>query len=158
PPRSYSMGRKDRLHMRRPARWTLTVAVALALFTAIPTDGAAAPSMVPNPICVGEDVLYNPGNGEDIVVPSGYRGSVFAKNLNFPTAVAFRGNKGSFEVFVLESGHGLPSICNNEESPLVGGVTSPTNPFTPDILVFDKNGTQIRGPLAKPSSGMESLQ
>src|SRR5260370_31956331 len=105
--------------MRPHARWALMFAVALVLFTALPTSVAAA--MVPNPLCPGEDVLYNPGNGEDIVVPSGYKVSVFVKDLNFPTAVAFRGNKNSFEVFVLESGHGLPSKCNNEQSPLVAG-------------------------------------
>ena len=113
---------------------------------------------VGNPICPVEVVDYNPGNGEDIVVPSGYNVSVFAKNLNFPTAVAFRGNKNNFEVYVLESGHGLPSRCNDETSAIVGDVTSSTNPFTPDILVFNQNGTLLRGPLAKPSSGPDSLQ
>src|SRR6266498_4656033 len=113
---------------------------------------------VANPVCPVETVQYNPGNGEDIVVPSGYKVSVFAKDLNFPTAVAFKGNKNQFEVYVLESGHGLPSICNDEESATVGGVSSPTNPFTPDILVFDQNGGLVRGPLAKPSSGPDSLQ
>ena len=121
-----------------------------------PSSGAA--STVGNPICPVEAVAYNPGNGEDIVVPSGYNVSVFAKNLNFPTAVAFKGNKNHFEVYVLESGHGLPSRCNDETSATVGGVTSSTNPFTPDILVFNQNGSLLRGPLAKPSSGPDSLQ
>jgi hypothetical protein len=89
---------------------------------------------------------------------------VFAKDLNFPTAVAVRStgqgngpNKGTtFEVYVLESGHGLPSKCNDETA-WPGGVSSATNPFTPDILVFDQNGALLRGPLAKPSSGNASL-
>jgi len=114
--------------------------------------------MVGNPACAGEDVLFNPGNGEDIVVPSGFRVEVFAKGLNFPTAVAFRGNAKRFEVFVLESGHGLPSRCNNETLAVFGGEFSLTNPFTPDILVFNESGTLIRGPLAKPTAPGVGLQ
>ncbi len=111
-----------------------------------------------NPLCPGEDVFFNPGNGENIVVPPGFQVSVFAKGLNFPTAVAFRGDGSRFEVFVLESGHGLPSRCNDETSSVVGGEFSATNPFTPDILVFNESGRLIRGPLAKPtgSGGRQS--
>jgi len=61
-------------------------------------------------------------------------------------------------VFVLESGHGLPSRCNDETSPVVGGELSATNPFTPDILVYDESGHLIRGPLAKPTAGGGGLQ
>src|SRR6266571_3165001 len=111
-----------------------------------------------NPICACEDVFFNPGNGENIVVPSGFEVSVFKSGLNFPTAVAFRGNRQRFEVFVLESGHGLPSRCNDETSSVVGGELSATNPFTPDILVFDQSGNRIRGPLAKPTTSGAGLQ
>ena len=142
--------------MRLHARSVVVFVAALALCSASPKSVAAA--TVANPICTNNTALYNPDQGQDIVVPPGYAVSVFAKDLNFPTAVAFRGNKNNFEVYVLESGHGLPSRCNDETSAVVGGVTSPTNPFTPDILVFDQNGTLIRGPLAKPSSALPSLQ
>jgi hypothetical protein len=67
-----------------------------------------------------------------------------------PTGIAFRKAGAGFEVYVLESGHGLPSACN-DESTMPGGTFSPTNPFTPDILVFDQNGNKIRGPLGKPT-------
>lgn len=140
--------------MQFHVRWTFSLVAALCLSLPLPVSAAT----VANPVCPAEAVLYNPANGEDIVLPSGYKVSVFAKNLNFPTAVAFKGNKNKFEVYVLESGHGLPSICNDETSAAVGGVSSPTNPFTPDILVFDQNGAPVRGPLAKPSSGPDSLQ
>ncbi len=113
---------------------------------------AAFAATVANPECPVEAVSYNPGGGEDIVLPSGYKVSVFAKDLNMPTAVAFKGNRNHFEVYVLESGHGLPSKCNDETSAAVGGVFSPTNPFTPDILVFDQNGNKIAGPLGKPTA------
>src|SRR6266478_1850506 len=86
------------------------VTVSFALVLALPTLATAAG----NPLCPGEDVFFNPGNGENIVVPSGFAVSVFKSGLNFPTAVAFRGNRDHFEVFVLESGHGLPSRCNDE--------------------------------------------
>src|SRR2546427_1872296 len=123
------------------------VTVSFALVLALPTLATAAG----NPLCPGEDVFFNPGNGEHIVVPSGFRVSVFKSGLNFPTAVAFRGDARRFEVFVLESGHGLPSRCNDETSSVVGGELSATNPFTPDILVFNESGRLIRGPLAKPT-------
>src|SRR5712691_3235975 len=140
-------GRVDRF------RWLLLTALLLTL----PTFAAAA-AQVGNPNCPGEEVFYNPGNGKDIVVPPGFKVSVFAKGLNFPTAVAFRGNASRFEVSVLESGHGLPSRCNDETSSVVGGEFSPANPFTPDILVFNESGQLIRGPLAKPTAGGGGLQ
>src|SRR5881628_2203148 len=114
----------------------LLVSVALALLLTLPNLVTAA--TVVNPLCPTEDAFFNPGNGEDIVVPLGFTVSVFKSGLNFPTAVAFRGNAKKFDVFVLESGHGLPSPpCNDETSAVVGGAFSSTNPFTPDILVFD---------------------
>jgi len=134
----------------------LPVAVLFALVLTLPTLATAQTRG--NPICAGEDVFFNPGNGENIVVPSGFEVSVFKSGLNFPTAVAFRGNRQRFEVFVLESGHGLPSRCNDETSSVVGGEFSATNPFTPDILVFDQSGNRIRGPLAKPTASGGGLQ
>jgi len=134
-------------------------AVAAALFLAgIAVVPPAALADASNPVCPAETVFFDPGHGQDIVVPSGFEVSVFAKGLNFPTAVAFRGDGRQFEVFVLESGHGLPSRCNDETSTLVGGELSATNPFTPDILVFDQSGNRIRGPLAKPTTSGVGLQ
>ena len=49
------------------------------------------------------------------------------------------------------SGHGLPSVCNEQDS-FGSGQFDPKNPFTPDILVFDDAGKLIRGPLAKPTA------
>src|SRR5713101_704857 len=134
----------------------LLVTVLLALVLTPPTLATAQTRG--NPLCPGEDVFFNPGNGENIVVPPGFTVSVFKSNLNFPTAVAFRGNRDRFDVFVLESGHGLPSRCNDETSAVVGGELSATNPFTPDILVFDQSGNRIRGPLAKPTKSGVGLQ
>jgi len=128
-------------------RW-LVLTVAFALLLSLPHLVTAA--TVVNPLCSGEDVTFNPGNGEDIVVPPGFKVSVFVKGLNAPTAVAFRGNAKKFEVFVLESGHGLPSICNDEEAFQTAHPSAP-NPFTPDILVFDQSGRKIAGPLGKPT-------
>src|SRR5213596_1844064 len=132
------------------------VTVSFALVLTVPALATAQTKG--NPLCSGEDVFFNPGNGEHIVVPSGFRVSVFKSGLNFPTAVAFRGDARRFEVFVLESGHGLPSRCNDETSSVVGGEFSATNPFTPDILVFDQSGNRIRGPLAKPTTSGAGLQ
>ena len=117
---------------------------------------ATQAATVANPLCLSETALFNPGNGEDIVVPAGFRVSVFASGLNFPTGIAFRlkgeyGQPKEFEVYVLESGHGLPSRCNDQTA-FGAGNFDPANPFTPDILVFDQKGTKIRGPLGKPSA------
>ncbi len=121
------------------------------------TPPGASAAIVANAACPVETVFFDPGNGQDIVVPEGYKVEVFATGLNFPTAIAFKGNKGKFDVFVLESGRGLPSRCNNNvpEPPLdpnaFGGKFSPNNPMTPDILVFDDKGTKTAGPIGKPT-------
>src|SRR6185437_14666289 len=101
--------------------------------------------------------LFDPGNGEDIVVPDGYTVSVFKAGLNFPTGIAFKGDANSFEVYVLESGHGLPSVCN-DESTFGSGATDPKNPFTPDIVIFDQSGAPVRGPLGKPTANGGGFQ
>jgi len=132
------------------------VTVSFALVLTVPTLATAQTKG--NPLCPGEDVFFDPGHGQDIVVPQGFEVSVFAKGLNFPTAVAFRGDARRFDVFVLESGHGLPSRCNDETSSVVGGQFSAINPFTPDILVFDESGRVIRGPLAKPTGDNKGVQ
>src|SRR2546422_139473 len=132
------------------------VTVSFALVLTVPTLATAQTRG--NPLCPGEDVFFNPGYGEHIVVPSGFRVSVFKSGLNFPTAVAFRGDARRFEVFVLAAAHGLASRCNDETSSVVGGELSATNPFTPDILVFDQSGNRLRGPLAKPTTSGAGLQ
>jgi len=68
-----------------------------------------------------------------------------------PTGIAFRGDAKHFQVFVLESGHGLPSVCN-DQSKIGSGDFDKTNPFTPDVLVFDEKGKQIGAPLGKPTA------
>ena len=106
-------------------------------------------------------------------MPKGYNVSLFKGGLNFPTGIAFRRTKhpgkdgfdydfdpdGSdhFEVYVLESGHGLPSRCNEQDS-FGSGQFDPTNPFTPDVLVFDQHGKLVRGPLGKPTTAGGGLQ
>jgi glucose/arabinose dehydrogenase len=132
-------------HIRRLAYLAGILASTLPVF--------AEAATVANPNCPAEAVAFNPGNGEDIVVPPGFKVSVFASGLNFPTGIAFfmKGGSKEFEVYVLESGHGLPSRCN-EQGSFGSGAFDPANPFTPDILVFDQTGKKIRGPLGKPSA------
>ena len=109
--------------------------MAIAPVVALP--GIASAAIVANPLCPDNTAIFEPDSGKDIVVPPGYTVSVFKAGLNFPTGIAFRGNSQNFEVYVLESGHGLPSVCN-EQSNFGTGDFDPTNPFTPDVLVFDK--------------------
>lgn len=109
-------------------------------------------AVVSNPLCPAETALYDPGNGQDINVPAGYRVSVFASGLNFPTGIAFRatGEEG-FEVYVLESGHGLPAGNNcNDEATFQQKFPGQFNPFTPDIRVYSSGGRLLRT-LGKPT-------
>lgn len=139
---------------RRNAMLLGSAAVVLAAMM----PAAAGAATVANPIagCEGNTAQFNPGNGQDIVLPKGFKVSVFASGLNFPTGLAFllKGDsddprRRSFEVYVLESGHGLPSRCNEQDS-FGSGAFDPHNPFTPDILVFDQNGHRLRT-LGKPT-------
>jgi hypothetical protein len=65
-------------------------ALAAVPFAALPVVGQAA--KVTNPICPTEFALFNPDDGSDIVIeaPHGtFKVSVFAKDLNSPTGIAF---------------------------------------------------------------------
>src|SRR5215510_1464297 len=86
---------------------SIAVGLALAGMAAVPAVAWAQTKSNPN--CTIETAFYNPGGGEDIVVPKGFKVEVFARDLNMPTDVAFVGNKNKFQVVVLESGTGLPS-------------------------------------------------
>src|SRR5438552_2063342 len=139
---------------------TLRFPVLCAVFTlasglALPASVFAA--TVANPLCPNNTALFNPGTGQDIEVPPGFKVSVFASGLNMPTGIAFLGNAHGFQVYVLESGHGLPSACN-EQGSFGTGDFDPKNPFTPDIKVFDQNGNLIRGPLGKPNAAGTGFQ
>ena len=127
----------------------LRSAVLLAATLALP--GVAVAATASNPLCPGEEVSFNPDNGQDIGLPEGFKVSVFAKGLNFPTGIAFRGNSHRFEVYVLESGAFPASRCNNGAAWQANGL--PGNPFTPDVVVFDQNAKPLRT-LGKPADAM----
>jgi hypothetical protein len=134
------------------AKRSLAFTAALAVTPFLSLSAVAANNIVANPICTDNTANFNPTLPPSIVLPSGFTASVFVSGLNFPTGIAFLGDSQNFQVFVLESGHGLGgSRCNEQDDPIVGGTFSSTNPFTPDILVFNRNGTLIRGPLGKPT-------
>jgi glucose/arabinose dehydrogenase len=133
------------------------IAALLAVAGTAVSPAAFAQSAT-NPICPEEAVYYNPGNGEDIVVPRGFKVEVFARNLNFPTDIAFVGNRHDFRAFVLESGTGLPGRCNDNSAVPGVGRFSPANPFTPGLSIFDDRGRRIAGPLAKPTMSGGGLQ
>ena len=141
--------------MQLKRQHTLTAALAFAPLLALPTVAAAA--TVANPLCPNNTAMFNPDNGKDIVVPEGFTVSVFASGLNMPTGIAFLGNSKKFQVYVLESGHGLPSVCN-EQGSFGTGDFDPTNPFTPDILVFDQSGNKVGTPLGKPNAAGTGFQ
>ena len=147
------------------SRWGRPARPAIVAFAFALASGAASAQTRSNPNCPVESVFYDPGHGEDIVVPKGFEASVFAKDLNFPTGIAFSGDSKHFQVFVIESGKGLPSgfneatDCNSNDKATVGGSTSQTNPFTPDLLVFNEKGNKVAGPLGKRNAaGRPSFQ
>jgi len=133
------------MQLKRPS--ALSVGFALAPLLSLPTVAEAATVM--NPLCPIETAIFAPDQGKDIIVPEGFTVSVFASGLNAPTGIAFLGNKNKFQVFVLESGHGIPSRCNDEAAFQTAFPGKP-NPFTPDVLVFDQSGTLLRT-LGKPT-------
>ena len=152
------MDKTNPTHCRFPTLPKLGTLTAALLLGGIGFTPLAALADAANPVCPNNSVFFNPGNGEDIVVPQGYKVEVFAKGLNFPTDIVFLGNGRDFKVFVLESGTGLPSRCN--DNTLVPGIGrfAANNPLTPDLLIFDKNGHKIAGPLAKPTPSGGGLQ
>src|SRR5580700_9627500 len=131
----------------------IKAACTVAPLLLLPAVGQAATVANPStsPQCMSNTAFFNPQLPPSITLPPGFTASVFVAGLNMPTGIAFLGNSSSFQVLVLESGHGLPSVCN-DETLWPGGVFDINNPFTPDILVFNQNGTKIRGPLGKPTS------
>ena len=112
------------------------VMLALAGMAVAPLSAWAAG----NDACPGEEVHFSP-NPADIIVPPGYKVSVFAKGLNFPTNIAFRGNEKKFEAYVTEAGTSLPGRCNAAD-----GYPSKDadNPFLADVKVLDQSGTVVR--------------
>ena len=133
------------MRLKRPLILTAALGVAPYLMSPI----AAQAATVANPLCPVETAIFAPDQGQDIIVPQGFTVSVFASGLNAPTGIAFLGNKNNFQVFVLESGHGIPSRCNDEVKFQMSFPGKP-NPFTPDVVVFDQNGKQLRI-LGKPT-------
>src|SRR5678815_1052176 len=120
----------------------VVVVVVALLFPGAP--GASA-QMVGNAACPGEDVFFNPSQGQDIFVPPGYKIEVFASGLNFPAGIAFKGNSNDFEVFVTESGTGLPGRCNGAEFFRdTAKVPDAANPFLPQVRVLDDHGNTLR--------------
>jgi glucose/arabinose dehydrogenase len=141
-----------------PKHKALSAAVALALASLAAVPMLARADGV-NQNCPEEFVYYNPRNGDDIVVPKGFKVEAFITGLNFPTDIAFVGNKDNFKAYVLESGTGLPGKCNNRVG--YGGDATgfgANNPFTPDILVFNDRGHRIGGPIGKSTAGGGGFQ
>src|SRR5438445_518841 len=122
----------------RSAILVSALAFLVAILLVVPLRPSPVSADVANPICPAEIVHFNPSNGQDIVVPKGFTASVFKAGLNGPTGIAFLGNAKSFQVFVLESGHGLPSRCN-EQGSCPGGTCTNNNPFPPDHLVLHQH-------------------
>src|SRR5262245_21378826 len=123
------------------------LAVVLALAGILVTSSLASAVVLGNAACPGEQVIFDPGQGQDIIVPPGYKIEVFAKGLNFPTGIAFKGDGRRFEVFVTEAGTGVPGRCNGAEffrDNSMPAVPDSQNPFLPQVRVLDDDGNTLR--------------
>ncbi|HKW54213.1 MAG TPA: hypothetical protein VJO12_11015 [Stellaceae bacterium] len=138
-------------------RHLLSIMLAQGVLATLPAAMASA-ATVENPLCPSNTAFFNPTGPIDIKVPAGFKASVFAAGLNAPTGLAFlrvgdgdndRDDRNKFEVYVLESGHGLPSACNDEAA-FQAMHPHTANPFTPDVLVFNSKGVLLRT-LGKPT-------
>src|SRR5260370_39304766 len=104
--------------MNHAMRATLLMIVALVSIATLLPATAQAQRTNNTTGCSGNTVNYNPANGEDIVVPKGFKVERFSKqDLNFPTGIAFLGSKSDFKVLLLKSVHRLPSRCNDRTDP-----------------------------------------
>src|SRR5215831_10176876 len=103
---------------------SLAFTAALAVTPVLSLTEVAANNIVANPICTDNTANFNPTLPPSIVLPSGFTASVFVSGLNFPTGIAFLGDSQNFQVFVLESGHGL------------GGGADATSRMTPLLAVL----------------------
>src|SRR5262245_13861489 len=145
--RKQSRFQQSRFHGRSRSMQSETRFRCLLLILAVMLVGvtSAEAQTAGNAACPGEDVFFNPSHGEDIIVPPGYKVEVVAKGLNFPSGIAFKGNSKDFEVFVTESGTGLPGRCNGAEFFRDNTmVTDANNPFLPQVRVLDDNGNTLR--------------
>src|SRR5262245_54397498 len=130
------------------------VIVAIVAIAVGVVPATVAGQNVGNPACPGEEVFFDPGNGQDIFVPSGYKVELFASGLNFPTGIAFKGDSGQFEVYVTESGTGVPGQCNGAEffkANAPSTIPDSDNPFLPQVRVLDNSGNTLRI-LGRPTS------
>jgi hypothetical protein len=100
--------------MKLRASRGLIGAFAFAPLLALPAVAQA--KIVANPLCPDNTAFFNPTLPPNIVLPDGFTASFFAAALEAPTGTAFLGDASSFRVFVLESGHGLPSRCNDQSA------------------------------------------
>jgi hypothetical protein len=99
---------RQRLHLLSAAAFGLPLACSTIAAAQIVRNPSTAPDFMNN------TAFFNPTLPPSIDLPAGFKASVFVAGLNMPTGIAFLGGANSFQVYVLESGHGLPSTCNDE--------------------------------------------
>ena len=124
------------MQLRSFAAWVMVVPL-LALPTITEAQTVSNPSTAPD--CMNNTAFYDPTLPPSINLPAGFTASVFAAGLNAPTGIAFLGSSSSFQVYVLESGHGLPSVCNDETA-WPGGEFATNNPSPLTSWYLTKTG------------------
>jgi glucose/arabinose dehydrogenase len=128
--------------MSRSVRTTSCLVVLAAMALLLPATAWSQVGVNRN--CPDENVFFNPGQGEDIYVPPGYKVSVFRAGLNFPTNIAFSGRGRDFKVYVTEAGTSLPGFCNGAVlvPPVVPApYTDAENPFIADVRILHSDGS-----------------
>ncbi len=66
----------------RTSFFVSALAFLVTIVLVVPLHPSPVSADVANPICPAEDVHFNPGAGQDIVVPAGFKVSVFKAGLN----------------------------------------------------------------------------
>jgi hypothetical protein len=119
--------------------WLLVMVLLTGFVLSLPEASTQeAGNTATNLACPEYKVFFDPGRGEDILVPSGYRVEVFATGLNFPMGIAFQGTAQGFEVFVTEAGTRSHGRCNGAEFfARQTGLPDAENPFLPQGRVLD---------------------
>ena len=112
----------------------------------------------PNTGCNLNTAQFAPGNGQDIVVPPGFKVSVFASGLNLPDGNCLSQERCRVRGLCARIGARAAEQHATNKARCRGEPSLTNNPFTPDILVFDQNGHKIRGPLGKPTATGGGLQ
>jgi hypothetical protein len=84
-------GRRKTMRHRAAGCLSVWLLVMFLLTGIVLSPSEASTKEAGNAACPEHEVFFDPGKGEDIFIPSGFKIEVFATGLDFPVSIAFRG-------------------------------------------------------------------